>query len=782
MQGTNVVLYGTTGSSTNGGEIYSFTDSTGFAGTITGSATGIAAAATNEAFRGIAFAPGSTSISVTSGDMVYNGTPYVPAISEAGSANTVSYTYYLGNAATGTPLASAPSVAGQYTVVASVASDGIYNAASSNPLTFNITPATPTVTVSDAGGEFTGSPFPATALVNGAATLEGVTPTLAYYVGTSATGTSTSTAPSMVGTYTAVANFAGSTNYATTSSAPVTFTIAADSATVTIPQGITATAGQTAKVNLPVTVTGLDTTTGLLSADFVITYDPTKLSIASNGVQLGSDLVDNDWSVTKNLNTAGIIRVSLFSSDQPPIQTSPEQLLNLAFTALNGPSGTSVIGFSTAPGDVNDLNEGTFALTANNGSVVITGDQTIPTVTVSDAGGAFTGSQFPATALVNSAASLEGVTPTLAYYIGTTATGTSTSTAPSTVGTYTVVANFAGSTDFTAASSAPVTFSITQATPTVTVSDAGGTFNGTSSFPATALVNGAASLEGVTPTLAYYVGTTATGTSTSTAPTTAGTYTVVANFAGSTSYVAASSAPLTFIVAQATPTVTVSDAGGAFTGNPFPATALVNGAASLEGVTPTFAYYVGTTAMGTSTSTAPSAAGTYTVVANFAGSTNYAAASSSPVTFTISAVQPINPFTPGDIVVLRVGAAGAGSSLADTGTAVFLDEYTPACSLVQSIPMPTASTVGGNQSLVLGNSSNEGELNLSTDGLSLLLAGYDTAPGTGGTIENSTSSAIPRTIGMVGADGTVNTTTALTDLLERRPAWGCQPGARPGTG
>ena len=257
--------------------------------------------------------------------------------------------------------------------------------------------------------------------------------------------------------------------------------------TVTIPLGITANAGQNAKVHVPVNITGLDTTSGLLSADFVITYNPALLSIVSSGVTLSSDLSGNDWSISKNLATPGIIRVSLFSTDQPAIQTSPEQMLNLAFSVPNGPSGTSVIGFSTATGDVNDLNEGQLTLTTNNGSVVITGaGQSTPTVTVSDAGGTFTGNPFPATALVNGAASLEGVTPTLTYFVGTGTSGTNLGgTAPSAAGTYTVVANFAGSTDFTAASSTPLTFNITKATPTVTVSDAGGTFTG-NPFPATA--------------------------------------------------------------------------------------------------------------------------------------------------------------------------------------------------------------------------------------------------------------------------------------------------------
>ena len=82
---------------------------------------------------------------------------------------------------------------------------------------------------------------------------------------------------------------------------------------------------------------------------------------------------------------------------------------------------------------------------------------------------------------------------------------------PSAVGTYTVVANFAGSTDYKSTTSTPTTFTISQATPTVAVSDAGGTYSG-SAFPATATVNGNGSLETVTPTLTYYAGSTATGT------------------------------------------------------------------------------------------------------------------------------------------------------------------------------------------------------------------------------------------------------------------------------
>ena len=125
-------------------------------------------------------------------------------------------------------------------------------------------------------------------------------------------------------------------------------------------------------------------------------------------------------------------------------------------------------------------------------------------MTVSDAGGTYNGSGFAATPLVNSSTTLETVGTTLAYYVGTTATGALTSTAPSAAGTYTLVASFPGSTDYTSATSSPLTFDIAKAAPTVTVSDSGGTYTGRT-FPATPLVNGSATLETVGATLAYYV-------------------------------------------------------------------------------------------------------------------------------------------------------------------------------------------------------------------------------------------------------------------------------------
>src|SRR5215467_4285783 len=81
------------------------------------------------------------------------------------------------------------------------------------------------------------------------------------------------------------------------------------------------------------------------------------------------------------------------------------------------------------------------------------------------------------------------------------------------------------------------------------------------------------------------------------------------------------------------------------------------------------------------------------------------------------------PFTPGNVVVYRVGT-GSGS-LVNTGNPVFLDEFTPAGALVQSIALPTSPS-GGNQALIAsGTATSEGLLTRSADGLYLVLAGYN---------------------------------------------------------
>ena len=202
----------------------------------------------------------------------------------------------------------------------------------------------------------------------------------------------------------------------------------------------------------------------------------------------------------------------------------------------------------------------------------------IPSVSVTDAGGEYNGSIYPATATVEPTGespepTLEGVSPTLTYYVGDSATGKPLGGAPLVAGTYTVVAYFPGSTDYGPATSKPAMFSIDPAMPLVSVSDAGGTYNG-SPFAATALVAGVVSgidsmpspfLEGVDPTVTYYAGSTAGGTPLPAAPNDAGTYTAVASFPGSTDYTSATSTPVTFVIGRAGTATSLTSSSNAST-------------------------------------------------------------------------------------------------------------------------------------------------------------------------------------------------------------------------
>jgi predicted extracellular nuclease len=121
-------------------------------------------------------------------------------------------------------------------------------------------------------------------------------------------------------------------------------------------------------------------------------------------------------------------------------------------------------------------------------------------------------------------------------------------------------------------------------------------------------------------------------------------------------------------------------------------------------------------------------------------------------------------FSSGNLVVYRVGTGSA--SLTNASTAVFLDEYTAAGVLVQSIAMPTADG-GSNQTLTAsGTATSEGLLTRSVDGQYLTVTGYDVAPGTA-SVAATTSATVNRVVGRVDAAGTVNTTTALTDAYNQ---------------
>jgi hypothetical protein len=110
------------------------------------------------------------------------------------------------------------------------------------------------------------------------------------------------------------------------------------------------------------------------------------------------------------------------------------------------------------------------------------------------------------------------------------------------------------------------------------------------------------------------------------------------------------------------------------------------------------------------------------------------------------------PFTPGDLVLVRVGTGDA--ALTGNATATFLDEYT-------SAGMPTGNSIAlsaamANALSLSGTGGGEGYLIRSADGHSLTLGGYNVAPGNP---TFNSSNPVNRIIAVVFPDGTMDTST-----------------------
>ena len=121
-------------------------------------------------------------------------------------------------------------------------------------------------------------------------------------------------------------------------------------------------------------------------------------------------------------------------------------------------------------------------------------------------------------------------------------------------------------------------------------------------------------------------------------------------------------------------------------------------------------------------------------------------------------------FGTGNLAVYRVGDGVAG--LSNASAAVFIDEYTPSGTLVQTVAIPT-SDIGSNQSLTnSGSATSEGALSLSGDGQFLTFAGYDSVPGVASIASSATTGSTPvaRVLGRVDALGNLDTSTTTTSF------------------
>ena len=119
------------------------------------------------------------------------------------------------------------------------------------------------------------------------------------------------------------------------------------------------------------------------------------------------------------------------------------------------------------------------------------------------------------------------------------------------------------------------------------------------------------------------------------------------------------------------------------------------------------------------------------------------------------------PFTPGDLVIYRVG--DGSSSLVNTGNPVFLDEYTPTGVLVQSIALPST---GPNALIASGTAGTEGMLNFSPDGQFLAVTGYNTTTGGSTSLANTAAATVNRIVDILDLNGNILSSTKLSDFAD----------------
>ena len=122
-------------------------------------------------------------------------------------------------------------------------------------------------------------------------------------------------------------------------------------------------------------------------------------------------------------------------------------------------------------------------------------------------------------------------------------------------------------------------------------------------------------------------------------------------------------------------------------------------------------------------------------------------------------------FTKGNLVVYKVGKSTA-DTLSNAGFPVSLDEYSANGTFVRNHPMPVTVSGANRRIISSGSSSTEGMMSRSEDKKFLIVTGYDTIPDPARrSITSSTSANVNRVVGVIGADGSIDATTALTDAF-----------------
>jgi sugar lactone lactonase YvrE len=463
------------------------------------------------------------------------------------------------------------------------------------------------------------------------------------------------------GTLVIDANQAGNTDYTAATQVQVSVVVNKASQTISFTQPASPVAFA-AGLTIPLSAMGGGSSSPIIYTLDASTTAPATISGSTVSVTgVGKIVVDANQAGNVNYLAAAQAQVTVivnkgpqtitFTQPTSPVTYTPG--LTIALSAAGGGSGSAIVftvdGSSTAPATIS----GTLVSVTGAGILVIDANQ---------AGNANynAATQAQVSVIVNKATATvvlgnlnqnysgnpEAVTVTTApVNLAVTVTYNGSTTAPTTAGSYAVIATI---NDANYQGTATGTLIIAGLPGTVALGDLSQTYDG--------------SAEAVTTiTTPSNLAVTVTYNGIPTAPTTAGSYAVVAtisspNWSGT--------ANGTLVIAQAPTTVSViSNASPTAIGSPVTLTATVLAAAGMP--TGTVTFLDGTNSLGTSAlsqgvatlTTSNMAAGSQSITVNYSGDTNFLASSSSALPqviedFTITASAPTVTAQPGGTAVL----------------------------------------------------------------------------------------------------------------------------------
>ncbi len=514
------------------------------------------------------------------------------------------------------------------------------------------------------------------------------------------------TTPTAAGTYKAVASYAGSRNYEAASDIEHTFTISKATPAVTISDKTT-TYSYGTTVQVDDAVVSLispdeytDSVTYCYYADEACTELVCKTVVANDGsvsvaqgslpTNAGTYYVlasiaeqDNYTAATSNMATLVIEKAEIASKNLSEVDGSCtyDAKTHTSTVSVKTSGTNSVKGGSFSVSYVYYLGEEVVATVAADGTV----EGTLPTAagtytivyTITDANGNYKDYTDATTLTIDKARyntndltlsdktvtynaatqtiEVDGTLPTgaaadgsddlqvtYAYYEGSLATGeaiatvatdgTVTGSLPVDAGTYTVVANFVGSSNYYDVNAKTAKLVIEKAPTTLVWNpEAASKVYDTTAVEAGADVSGLQGSDVEVATIAYYEYDGGSWKLIDAAPVNAGSYKVVANYDGSSNYQAADEISTEFTISKAVPTIAIEDKDADYTSS---AIAINTAVVTLLG-SDTYAAadvtyrYVGTTTTGEAydSDQAPTNAGTYTVTATLAEQANYVSVS-----------------------------------------------------------------------------------------------------------------------------------------------------------